>query len=129
LSHIAPSVIVPLAQPDANPMKDYLNSLARLESLPSDTLVLPSHGVPFRGLHARLAQLREHHQMRLDDVVSIITGSTSAFAIAQEVFPRVLYANPRQALGESLAHLNMLVSMGKLTRVVSAIGAITFAPV
>ena len=129
LSHIAPSVIVPLAQPDANPMKDYLNSLARLESLPSDTLVLPSHGVPFRGLHARLAQLREHHQMRLDDVVSIITGSTSAVAIAQEVFPRVLYANPRQALGESLAHLNMLVSMGKLTRVVSAIGAITFAPV
>jgi len=68
LSHITPSVIVPLAQPDANPIKEYLNSLARLESLPSDTLVLPSHGIPFRALHARLAQLREHHQMRLDDV-------------------------------------------------------------
>ena len=129
LSHIAPSVIVPLAQPDANPMKEYLNSLARLESLPSDTLVLPSHGVPFRALHARLAQLREHHQMRLDDVASIITSNTSAFAIAQEVFPRVLYDNPRQALGESLAHLNMLASVGKLTRDVSPLGAITFAPV
>jgi glyoxylase-like metal-dependent hydrolase (beta-lactamase superfamily II) len=129
LSHVAPSVIVPLAQPDTNPMKEYLNSLARLESLPSDTLVLPSHGVPFRALHARLTQLREHHHMRLDDVESIITRSTSAFAIAQEVFPRVLYDNPRQALGESLAHLNMLASMGKLTRDVSPIGAITFAPV
>jgi len=49
--------------------------------------------------------------------------------IAQEVFPRVLYDNPRQALGESLAHLNMLASMGKLTRDVSPNGAITFAPV
>ena len=129
LSHITPSVIVPLAQPGANPMKEYLNSLARLESLPSDTLVLPSHGVPFRALHARLAQLREHHQMRLDDVASIITSNTSAFVIAQEVFPRVLYDNPRQALGESLAHLNMLASMGRLTRDVGPNGAITFAPV
>jgi len=128
LSHITPSVIVPLAQPDANPMKDYLDSLARFASLPPDTLVLPSHGVPFRALHTRLAQLREHHQMRLDDVASIVTGKTSAFAIAQEVFPRVLYDNPRQAFGESLAHLNMLASIRRLTRHVSATGAITFAP-
>jgi glyoxylase-like metal-dependent hydrolase (beta-lactamase superfamily II) len=129
LSHITPSVIVPMAQPDANPMKDYLDSLDRFESLPSDTLVLPSHGVPFRALHTRLAQLREHHQARLDDVASIVTGKTSAFAIAQDVFPRALYANPRQAFGESLAHLNMLASMGRLTRDVGANGAITFAPV
>jgi glyoxylase-like metal-dependent hydrolase (beta-lactamase superfamily II) len=128
LSHITPSVIVPLAQPDANPMKEYLDSLDRFESLPSDTLVLPSHGVPFRALHTRLAQLREHHQARLDDVASIVTGNTSAFAIAREVFPRVLYDNPRQAFGESLAHLNMLASMGRLTRDVSATGAISFAP-
>ena len=129
LSHITPSVIVPMAQPEANPMKDYLDSLDRFESLPPDTLVLPSHGVPFRALHSRLAQLREHHQARLDDVASIVTGKTSAFAIAQDVFPRVLYANPRQAFGESLAHLNMLASMGRLTRDVGATGAITFAPV
>lgn len=128
LSHITPSVIVPLAQPDANPMKEYLDSLDRFEPLPSDTLVLPSHGVPFRALHTRLAQLREHHQARLDDVASIVTGKTSAFAIAQEVFPRVLYDNPRQAFGELLAHLNMLASMGRLTRDVSATGAISFAP-
>jgi glyoxylase-like metal-dependent hydrolase (beta-lactamase superfamily II) len=56
LSHITPSVIVPLAQPDANPMKDYLDSLARFASLPPDTLVLPSHEVPFLALHTRLAQ-------------------------------------------------------------------------
>jgi glyoxylase-like metal-dependent hydrolase (beta-lactamase superfamily II) len=128
LSHITPSVIVPMTQPDANPMKEYLDSLDRFERLPPDTLVLPSHGLPFRALHTRMAQLREHHQARLDDVASMITGKTSAFAIAQEVFPRVLYANPRQAFGESLAHLNMLASMGRLTRDVSGDGVIAFAP-
>ena len=45
------------------------------------------------------------------------------------MFSRVLYANPRQAFGETLAHLNMLASMGRLTRDVSADGAIAFAPV
>jgi glyoxylase-like metal-dependent hydrolase (beta-lactamase superfamily II) len=128
LSHMAPSVIVSSAQPEANPMQEYLDSLARLESLPSDTLVLPSHGLPFRALPTRLAQLRQHHLARLDDVASVVTGKTTAFAIAQEVFPRVLYDNPRQAFGESLAHLNMLASIGKLTRDVNADGAIVFAP-
>ena len=71
LSHMTPSVIVPPAQPDANPMQEYLDALARLEALPADTLVLPSHGLPFHGLHARLAQLREHHLSRLDDVMSV----------------------------------------------------------
>jgi glyoxylase-like metal-dependent hydrolase (beta-lactamase superfamily II) len=129
LSHMTPSVIVPAAQPEANPMKEYLDSLTRLEALPADTLVLPSHGLPFRALHTRLAQMRQHHLARLDDVASGISGKTNAFVIAQEVFPRVLYANPRQAFGEALAHLNMLASMGRLTRDVDADGAITFAPV
>jgi glyoxylase-like metal-dependent hydrolase (beta-lactamase superfamily II) len=129
LSHITPSVIVPVARPDANPMQEYLASLARFEELPADTLVLPSHGLPFRALHTRLRQLREHHQLRLDDMASFVTERTSAFAIAMEVFPRVLQENPRQAFGESLAHLNMLASMGKLTRDVDASGPITFAPV
>ncbi|MDP3075343.1 MBL fold metallo-hydrolase [Bradyrhizobium sp.] len=129
LSHMAPSVMVPPAQPEANPMKEYLDSLTRLEALPADTLVLPSHGLPFRGLPTRLAQLRAHHLARLDDVASVVTGQTTAFAVAQEVFSRALYDNPRQAFGESLAHLNMLASIGRLTRDVSAMGVISFTPV
>ena len=65
-------------------MKEYLDSLTRLEALPPDTLVLPSHGLPFRGLHDRLAQLREHHLARLDDVASVITGKTNAFAMRRK---------------------------------------------
>jgi glyoxylase-like metal-dependent hydrolase (beta-lactamase superfamily II) len=128
LSHITPSVMVPSSQPEANPMKDYLESLAQFDPLPPDTLVLPSHGLPFRALHTRLAQLRDYHQARLDDVASVVTGNITAFAVAQEVFPRALYDNPRQALGESLAHLNMLASMGRLARDIDAAGSISFAP-
>jgi glyoxylase-like metal-dependent hydrolase (beta-lactamase superfamily II) len=128
LSHMTPSVIAPVAQPEANPMQEYLNALTLLEALPTDTLVLPSHGLPFRGLQARLAQLREHHQARLDDVMSVINGRTNAFLVAQEIFPRVLYANPRQAFGEALAHLNMLASTARLTRDVDGDGVIAFAP-
>jgi hypothetical protein len=84
--------------------------------------------LPFRALHTRLAQLRDYHQARLDDVASVVTGNITAFAVAQEVFPRALYDNPRQALGESLAHLNMLASMGRLARDVGAAGSISFAP-
>jgi glyoxylase-like metal-dependent hydrolase (beta-lactamase superfamily II) len=128
LSHMTPSVIAPPAQPEANPMKDYLDSLTRLEALPPDTLVLPSHGLPFHGLPTRLAQLREHHRARHEDVMSVVAGKTNAFLIAQEIFPRVLYANPRQAFGEALTHLNMLASTGRLTRDVDGDGSIAFLP-
>src|SRR4029079_6761363 len=67
LSHMTPSSIVPQAQPDANPMKEYLDSLTRLEALPPDTLVLPSHGLPFRGLQVRLPHFGGHPMGRLRD--------------------------------------------------------------
>jgi len=97
LSHMTPSVMVPSAQPDANPMKEYLDSLTRFETLPA--IRWCCHRTACRSarcIHA--CPMREHHLARLDDVASVVTGKTTAFMIAQEVFPRVLYANPRQAL-------------------------------
>ena len=107
-------------------MQKYLDALAQFESLSPDTLVLPSHGLP-RTVCAACPAARAS-SVATDDVASVVTGKTCAFAIAQEVFPRVLYDNPRQAFGESLAHLNMLASMGRLTRDVGATGSISFAP-
>lgn len=48
--------------------------------------------------------------------------------VAVEIFPRLLHENPRQAFGESLAHLNMLASRGSLKRKVGDKGAVTFVP-
>src|SRR5437870_2098080 len=61
LPKITTNVSVWPEQPMANPLRLYLDSLDRFQPLPATTLVLPSHGLPFRGLHVRLGQLRDHH--------------------------------------------------------------------
>ena len=58
----------------------------------------------------------------------MITETVTPFVVAQEIFSRLLMENPRQAFGETLAHLNMLASVGKLTRTVDDKGAVTFGP-
>ena len=93
LSHMTPSVIVPAAQPEANPMKEYLDSLTRLEALPADTLVLPSHGLPFRGAAHKAgadarassgaARRRRIRHCGQDQCVCDRAGSVSAGAVRQ----------------------------------------------
>src|SRR5580765_4269249 len=70
LPKITPNVSVWPDQPRGNPLRLYLDSLARFRPLPEDTLILPSHGLPFRGLHARLEYLRHHHEERLAEALA-----------------------------------------------------------
>jgi len=37
-------------QPEANPLKQFLDGIAKFDALPADTLVLPSHDRVFTGL-------------------------------------------------------------------------------
>jgi glyoxylase-like metal-dependent hydrolase (beta-lactamase superfamily II) len=48
------------------------DSIDRFKSLPQDTLVLPSHGKPFQGLHTRIQQLHDHHRDRLAEVMEAV---------------------------------------------------------
>ena len=68
LPRISTNVSVFELEPEANPLPRYLHSLDRLLVLPADTLVLPSHGLPFIGLHERVAQQHAHHRARLEEV-------------------------------------------------------------
>src|SRR5262249_3866797 len=52
LPKITTTVSVWPEQPHLNPLRLYLDSLPRFEPMAPDTLVLPSHVLPFRGLHA-----------------------------------------------------------------------------
>src|SRR4029453_13807289 len=65
LPKITTNVSVWPDQPKGNPLQLYLASLGRFRPLPEETLVLPSHGLPFRRLHLRLDFLRHHHEERL----------------------------------------------------------------
>ncbi len=68
LPRISTNVSVFAVEPEGNPLQHYLDSLDKFADLPEDVLVLPSHGKPFRGLHTRIDQLREHHVARLAEV-------------------------------------------------------------
>ncbi|MGI4816138.1 MAG: MBL fold metallo-hydrolase [Janthinobacterium lividum] len=130
LPRISTNVSVYEQEPEGNGLHDYLQSLGRYDDLPAQTLVLPSHGKPFRGLHERLKQLREHHADRLDEVREAChTAPCSAADIVPVMFPRALDAHQMTfALGEALAHLHLLWHAGELTRSAGDDGVYRFAP-
>ena len=53
------------SHPGADSLAQYLDSLNRYRELPEETLVLPSHGLPFIGIHNRVAAQHAHHEERL----------------------------------------------------------------
>jgi glyoxylase-like metal-dependent hydrolase (beta-lactamase superfamily II) len=127
LPRISTNVSVFAVEPDGNPLQLYLDSLGKFADLPDDVLVLPSHGKPFRGLHTRIRQLREHHVDRLAEVLAACAVPRSAAEIVPIMFRRPLDAHQLSfALGEALAHLHQLWYDGQLTRVTNADGVIVF---
>jgi glyoxylase-like metal-dependent hydrolase (beta-lactamase superfamily II) len=128
LPRISTNVSVFAVEPDGNPLTQYLDSLAKFADLPEDTLVLPSHGKPFRGLHLRIEQLRAHHVARLEEVREACAVPRSAVDIVPLMFRRQLDAHQLGfAIGEALAHLHKLWYDGILHRVTGADGLIRFA--
>ncbi len=129
LPRISTNVSVVDVEPEANPLQLYLDSLAALLELPADTLVLPSHGRPFRGLPARVDQLQAHHRERLDEVLQACREKPCD---AAELLP-LLFKRPLDlhqttfAMGESIAHLNALWLDGRLRRERGADGVLRFS--
>ncbi len=117
LPRISTNVSVPSAQPHANPLKLFLGSIARCAELPAETLVLPSHGQPFRGLREREAQLQEHHRLRLAELHEACDTPKAAAELLATLFRRVLDTHQTFfAMGESMAHLHYLYEAGELRR-------------
>lgn len=127
LPRISTNVSVFNYEPESNPLPLYLRSLDGYADLPPDTLVLPSHGRPFKGLHERIAQQHAHHAERLDDVVQACREPHSAADIVPVLFKRQLDLHQLTfAMGESLAHLHALYFDGKLTRRTGSDGVVRF---
>jgi glyoxylase-like metal-dependent hydrolase (beta-lactamase superfamily II) len=119
LPRISTNIGVFAGVPDANPLEWFLASLDRLRELPEDTLVLPSHGLPFRGLHFRVDQLHQHHADRCADLLGACVEPKSAAELIPVLFPREI-TDPHQtmfAMGEAIAHLNYLQQARHLERI------------
>jgi glyoxylase-like metal-dependent hydrolase (beta-lactamase superfamily II) len=117
LPTISSNVSVYPTEPKANPLKDWLESLAALkERLPEDVLVLPAHGKPFRGAHDRLDALINEHTDGLAKLVELCSEPRRAIDVFPALFKaKISDSNLIMATGESVAHLNYLLADGSMT--------------
>lgn len=118
LPNISPNVSAWPHEPEGDPLGEFLDSLdVFAKILPEDTLVLPSHGRPFRGVHRRIAWLREHHAERLKTILGLIDRPKAAAELIETLFPFEFDGHQLGfAMGEAIAHLNRLVHAGDLVR-------------
>jgi glyoxylase-like metal-dependent hydrolase (beta-lactamase superfamily II) len=129
LPRISTNVSVFDLEPEGNPLQLFLSSINKYLELPADTLVLPSHGKPFIGMHQRIAQLHSHHADRLAEVMQACSEKpTSGAEIVPIMFKRELDLHQMTfAMGEAVAHLHMLWYAGSLTRTCDADGVYRFS--
>lgn len=120
LPRITPNIGVWPAEPYADPLRDYLSSLDGFAAVPEDTLILPAHGQPYRGVNSRIADIRKHHEERLTILVEAARGSPEGLRAVdcfKLLFRREIGAgNIGLATGEALAHLHLLESRGTFSR-------------
>lgn len=138
LPRISTHVGVPETEPEADALGLFLDSIERFRALPEDTLVLPSHGLPFGrvagapqdagGLHARVEALQAHHRERLAEVeAACAQAPQTAWQLLPRLFRRPLDLHQTSfAMGESIAHLHRLWHAGRLLREARADGVWTF---
>lgn len=124
LPRISSNVSVWPTEPEADPLADWLESLARLKrELPADVLVLPSHGEPFYGLHTRLDALERGHQVALKRLERTLAEPKRAIDVFASLFARPVGDGLLgMATGESLAHLNYLLGQGRASKIRDAEG-------
>jgi glyoxylase-like metal-dependent hydrolase (beta-lactamase superfamily II) len=117
LPRITSNVSLSLSEPDGDPLGDWLDSIAKLRRLPDDLLVLPSHGDPFTGLHARLDALDAGHRDRLDALVAHLGEPRRAVDCFSILFGRKIDDSILGlATGETMAHLRRLELEGRAVR-------------
>ncbi|WP_395699726.1 MBL fold metallo-hydrolase [Aquabacterium sp.] len=126
LPRISSNVSVFPTEPDADPLGDWIASIEKLRAeLGDDLLVLPAHGEPFRGLHARLDRLAGGHERGLDRLRRSLAEPKRAIDVFGALFARPIDNQGEllgMATGESLAHLNHLLARGEAVKQTDADG-------
>jgi glyoxylase-like metal-dependent hydrolase (beta-lactamase superfamily II) len=134
LPHITPSIgFQPAITRTA--LRDYLGSLRLMLTLPDSTL-LPAHGPVGESTHARVNELLEHHEKRLEQTLDAASGdpvtayqaaSTIPWTRRQLKLAELEPMNQLLAIGETAAHLEVLVLRGQLARHTTPEGVVTYA--
>jgi glyoxylase-like metal-dependent hydrolase (beta-lactamase superfamily II) len=120
LPHITPSVgFEPV--PVDGVLGNYLGSLRLVRELP-DRRLLPAHGPVRPSVHARVDELIDHHHRRLDEMLAGLAGdeltavqcaSRVGWTRRRRAFAELDEFNQMLAVGETGAHLDLLVAQGR----------------
>lgn len=116
--HILPKITpnISLNNDDENPLKEYLQSLEKLENLDID-IALPGHRGIITNCRERILELKHHYLKRADEVIDALKkGDKTAYQVAAEMKWDISYDSwelfpPTQklyALWETLAHLKYI---------------------
>jgi glyoxylase-like metal-dependent hydrolase (beta-lactamase superfamily II) len=125
LPRISPHVGLYDESSEADPLGDYLASLAKLRS-ESVREVLPAHVARFTGLADRLSSLTEHHEERLAAILaSLRDGPLTTWEVTAAMpwnrrWEEIVPFMKRAALGEAVAHLRHLERRGLVESVPGA---------
>jgi glyoxylase-like metal-dependent hydrolase (beta-lactamase superfamily II) len=115
LPKISTNVNVWPLDPTADPVQQFLDSLDAFAALPDETLVLPSHGLPFRGIRPRVAALHAHHRERTAEMVAALDTPKTAVELIPILFRRELDLHQTFfAVAEAVAHVNHAARQGMI---------------
>jgi hydroxyacylglutathione hydrolase len=88
----------------------FLASLERIGRLEPGLLALPGHGEPFATLGQRCAELRSHHEERLEQIRGILAdGPLTVYELAVRLFGQMDDLHLVLGCAEAYAHLEWLV--------------------
>ena len=122
LSDITPNITFWLEM--ENTLEEYLKSLDKVYDLDVE-LVLPGHRRTFKNFKERIRELKNHHQARANEILSILQeANQNAYQVASQMSWDIDCESWEQfpgtqrwfATGEALAHLEYLEEMGKVRR-------------
>lgn len=121
LPDISPNITAWLEMEDS--LGEYLASLERVAGLDID-MALPGHRGLITDCRGRIEELKRHHQLRLQEIVEIISreGHLNAYQIAGLMTWDMTYDSWEDlpvyqrwfATGEAIAHLEHLVKIGQI---------------
>jgi glyoxylase-like metal-dependent hydrolase (beta-lactamase superfamily II) len=122
LPRITSNVSVSISEPEGDPLGEWLASIEKFRKLPDGLLVLPAHGEPFRGLHARLDRIERGHRDSLDRLHGFIAKAPRrAVDCFSLLFKRPIDDSIRGlATGEAMAHLRRLEVEGRARKSIDA---------
>ena len=124
---ITSNVSVHPTEPEANPLKVWMESHDKLLDTPENTFVLPAHNLPFYGVRERLRDLIGHHEDRMLAIEEFCVEPKTAKDMLPVLFRRKLDARQTMmALGEAIAHCHLLMHRNRLRRTLEEDGRYRF---